>query len=91
MVYDARDGQYVDKNANLIAITYGYDQILVKKAPLLEFLEQSGLAILWIVRGDKRVYVSGGMGCLCEYDPCGIYYMDVGKNPVGVLKSYKRV
>lgn len=69
MDYDAHDGQYVDKNGNTIAITYGYDQILVKKAPLLEFLEQSGLTILWIVRGEKRVYVSGGMGCLCEFDP----------------------
>lgn len=91
MDYDAHDGQYVDKNGKPIAITYGYDQILVKKAPLLEFLEQSELTILWIVRGEKRVYVSGGMGCLCEYDPCGIYYLDDGKNPVGTLKTYKRV
>lgn len=91
MDYDAHDGQYVDKNGNTIAITYGYDQILVKKAPLLEFLEQSGLTILWIVRGEKRVYVSGGMGCLCEFDPCGVYYLDSDKNPVGTLKAYKRV
>lgn len=91
MDYDAHDGQYVDNKGNTIAITYGYDQILVKKAPLLEFLEQNGLTILWIVRGEKRVYVSGGMGCLCEYDPCGIYYLDGSKNPVGTLKTYKRV
>lgn len=91
MDYDAHDGQYVDKNGKPIAITYGYDQILVKKAPLLDFLEQSELTILWIVRGEKRAYVSGGMGCLCEYDPCGIYYLDDSKNPVGTLKTYKRV
>ena len=91
MDYDAHDGQYVDKNGNIIAITYGYDQILVKKAPLLEFLEQNGLTMLWIVRGEKRVYVSGGIGCLCEYDPCGIYYLDDNHNPQGVLKTYKRL
>ena len=91
MDYDAHDGQYVDNKGNTIAITYGYDQILVKKAPLLEFLEQNGLTILWIVRGEKRVYVSGGMGCLCEYDPCGIYYLDGSKNPIGTLETYKRV
>ena len=91
MDYDAHDGQYIDKKGNTIAITYGYDQILVKKAPLLEFLEQNGMTILWIVRGEKRVYVSGGIGCLCEYDPCGIFYLDDGKNPVGILKTYKRV
>ena len=91
MGYAARDGQYIDKNGDIIAITYGYDQILVKKDPLLSFLDHSGLAILWIVRGEKRVYVSGGMGCLCEYAPCGIYYLDGNNNPVGVLKTYKRV
>ena len=91
MDYDAHDGQYVDKNGNIIAIAYGYDQILVKKTPLLEFLEQSGLTILWIVRGEKRVYISGGMGCLCEYDPCGVYNLDSDKNPIGTLKPYKRV
>ena len=91
MDYDAHDGQYIDNKGITIAITYGHDQILVKKAPLLEFLGQNGLAILWIVRGEKRVYVSGGMGCLCEYDPCGIYYLDGSKNPVGTLKTYKRV
>lgn len=91
MDYDAHDGQYIDKKGNLIAITYGYDQILVKKTSLLKFLEQSKLTILWIVRGEKRVYVSGGMGCLCEYNPCGIYYLDDDMNPVGTLKTYKRV
>ena len=91
MDYDAHDGQYVDKKGNSIAITYGYDQILVKKKPLLDFLEQNGLTILWLVRGEKRVYVSGGMGCLCEYDPCGIYYLDSDKTPYGTLKAYKRV
>jgi hypothetical protein len=91
MEYDSHDGQYVDKDGNLIALTYGYDQILVKKEPLLWFLEQSGLGILWIVRGEKRVYASGGMGCLCEYDPCGVYYLDGDKNPEGTIKAYKRV
>ena len=91
MGYAAHDGQYVDNNGEIVAITYGYDQILVKKEPLLSFLDQSGLAILWLVRGEKRVYVSGGMGCLSEYDPCGIFYLDVDNNPTGVLKTYKRV
>lgn len=31
MEYDVHDGQYIDKCGNLVAITYGYDQILVKK------------------------------------------------------------
>ena len=91
MDYDAHDGQYIDNKGITIAITYGYDQILVKKAPLLEFLEQNWLTILWIVRGEKRVYISGGMGCLCEYDPCGVYYLDDNNNPRGELKTYKRV
>ena len=91
MEYAAHDGQYTDKDGDIIAITYGYDQILVKKGPLLSLLDHSDLAILWIVRGEKRVYVSGGMGCLCEYDPCGIYFLDDNNNPKGVLKTYKRV
>ncbi len=91
MEYDAHDGRYIDKNGNLVAITYGYDQILVKKEPLLRFLEQSGLAILWLVRGEKMVFISGGIGCLSEYNPCGIYYLDSDMNPKGVLKTYKRV
>lgn len=91
MEYDAHDGQYIDKNGNLVAITYGYDQILVRKEPLLLFLEQSDLAILWLVRGEKMVYISGGMGCISEYNPCGIYYLDSDKNPKGTLKAYKRV
>ena len=91
MDYDAHDGQYVDREGNLVAITYGYDQILVKKEPFLRFLEQNDLAILWIVRGEKRVYLSGGTGCLSEHDPCGIYYLDSDKNPEGVLRMYKRV
>lgn len=90
MNYGVCDGQYIDKNGNLIALTYGYDQILVKKEPLLDFLENEDLAILWLVRGEKRI-ISGGMGCLCEYDPCGIYYLDDNHNPQGVLKTYKRV
>ena len=91
MEYDAHDGQYIDKNGNLVAITYGYDQILVRKEPLLQFLAQSDLAILWLVRGEKMVYISGGMGCISEHNPCGIYYLDSDKNPKGVLKAYKRV
>ena len=91
MEYDSHDGQYLDKDGNLVAFTYGYDQILVKKEPLLRFLEQSGLAILWIVRGEKRVYISGGMGCQCVYAPCGVYYLDDNNVPEGVLKTYKRV
>ena len=43
MQYDAQDGQYLDKSGEIIAITYGYDQILLKKKPLLHFLKQSGL------------------------------------------------
>ncbi len=91
MEYDAHDGQYIDKNGNLVGITYGYDQILVRKEPLLQFLEQSDLALLWLVRGEKMVYISGGMGCISEYNPCGIYYLDCDKTPKGILKAYKRV
>ena len=91
MEYDSHDGQYLDKDGNLVAFTYGYDQILVKKEPLLQFLGQRGLAILWIVRGEKRVYISGGMGCQCLYAPCGVYYLDDNNVPEGVLKTYKRV
>ena len=91
MEYDAHDGRYIDKNGNLVAITYGYAQILVRKEPLLQYLEQSGLAIFWLVRGDKMVFISGGIGCLSEYNPCGIYYLDSDTNLKGVLKTYKRV
>lgn len=91
MQYDAQDGQYLDKSGEIIAITYGYDQILLKKKPLLHFLKQSGLSIIWLVRGEKRVYISGGMGCICEYNPCGVYYLDIDNNPKGYLKTYKRV
>lgn len=91
MEYDVHDGQYIDKCGNLVAITYGYDQILVKKDPLLKFLKKSGMSILWVVRGEKRVYVSGGIGCLSEYNPCGIYHLDCNKEPYGFLKMYKRV
>ena len=91
MEYDSHDGQYLDKEGNLVAIAYGYDQILVKKEPLLHFLEQSELTILWIVRGEKRVYRSGGMGCPCVYAPCGVYYLDDKNVPEGVLRTYKRV
>lgn len=91
MEYDAHDGQYIDQNGNLVAISYGSDQILVKKEPLLKFIEENGLSILWIIRGEKMVYVSGGIGCLCEYNPCGIYHLDDNKNVEGDLKMYKRV
>lgn len=91
MEYGSHDGQYLDKEGNLVALSYGYDQILVKKEPLLRFLEQNGLTILWIVRGEKRVYTSGGIGCQCVYAPCGVYYLDDNENPEGVLNSYKRV
>lgn len=91
MEYDSHDGQYLDKDGNLVALTYGYNQILVKKEPLLRFLKQSGLVILWIVRGEKRVYISGGMGCQCLYAPCGVYYLDDNNVPEGILRTYKRV
>ena len=91
MEYDSHDGQYLDKEGNLVALTCGFDQILVRKEPLLRFLEQCGLAILWIVRGEKRVYISGGMGCQCVYAPCGVFYLDENSIPEGVLESYKRV
>ena len=91
MEYGSHDGQYLDKDGNLVAFTYGYDQILVKKEPLLQFLKKNRLAILWIVRGEKRVYISGGMGCQCVYAPCGVYYLDDNYVPEGVLRTYKRV
>ena len=31
------------------------------------------------------------MGCLSEYNPCGIYHLDNSKNPEGFLKMHKRV
>ena len=91
MEYDSHDGQYLDKDGKLVAFTYGHDQILVKKEPLLRFLEKNGLSILWIVRGEKRVYISGGMGCQCMYAPCGVYYLDDNNLPEGILRTYKRV
>ena len=91
MEYDSRDGQYIDKDGNIVAITYGYDQILVKKTPLVNFLEENGLTILWVVRGEKRIYMSGGLGCLSENNPCGIYYLNSNMNPEGFLNMYKRV
>ena len=30
MEYDSHDGQYLDKDGNLVALTYGYNQILYK-------------------------------------------------------------
>ena len=57
----------------------------------LPILKQSELAILWIVRGEKRVYISGGKGCQCIYAPCGVYYLDNNNVPEGVLRTYKRV
>lgn len=91
MKYDSHDGRYLDNGGNLVAITYGYNQILVRKESLLRFLDQNDLSVLWIVRGEKRVYISGGMGCLSEYDACGIYYLNGDINPEGVLRMYKRV
>lgn len=91
MEYDSHDGQYLDKDGKLVAFTYGHDQILVRKEPLLRFLEKSGLSILWIVRGEKRIYISGGMGCQCMYAPCGVYYLDDNNLPEGILRTYKRV
>lgn len=35
--------------------------------------------------------MSSGMGCLSEYNPCGVYYLDEYDNPTGELKTYKRV
>lgn len=32
MEYDSHDGQYLDKDGNLVALTYGANQILVKKS-----------------------------------------------------------
>ena len=91
MEYDSHDGQYIDKDGNLVAITYGYDQILVKKDSLLKFLEESELTILWVVRGEKRIYMRGGMGCLSENNPCGVYHLNSNNNPEGFLCMYKRV
>ena len=91
MEYDSHDGQYVDNNGDLVAITHGDDQILVKKEPLIRFLEQQELAILWLIRGEKRAYVSGGIGCLSEGNPCGVFFLDSDNNLEGELKSYKRV
>ena len=62
-----------------------------KPIAVLKDIEDSDLSILWIVRGEKRVYVGGGMGCLSEYNPCGIYYLDNSKSPEGFLKMHKRV
>lgn len=89
MKYHTRDGQYVDQNGDIVAIAYGYDQILIKKAPFIKFLKQNDLAIIWLVRGEKRIF-SYGTGCLCEHNPCGVYRLDDNDIPKGVLKSYKR-
>ena len=91
MKYDAKDGQYIDENGNLLAVTYGNEQILVKKDVLLSFLSKNSLSILWLVKGEKRVYMTGGLGCMYEYMPCGVYYLDENNNPNGILKTYKRV
>ena len=91
MEYSSKDGQYVDKNNNIIAITYGYNQILVKKDSLINYLNQQNLDIIWIIRGEKRAYVSGGMGCVCWYCPCGVYSLNDENNLEGELKTYKRV
>jgi len=91
MCYDSTDGRYVDTDGNLISLTFGTEQIVVKKAPLVRCLRQNGLELLWIVRGEKRVYMSGGMGCLSEYNPCGVYHLDDDDSPVGKLMTYKRV
>ena len=91
MGYCSKDGLFIDQDNEIIAITYGYDQILVRKEPLLRYLAENNLAIVWIVRGEKRVYVSGGMGCLYWYNPCGVFFLDEENNPEGELKMYRGI
>ena len=90
MEYDSKDGQYIDKHGNLLAVTYGNEKILVRKDLLLSFLSQHNLSLLWLVRGEKRVFMTGGFGCISECMPCGVYYIDENDNPYGILKTYKR-
>ena len=91
MGYCSKDGLFIDQDNQIIAITYGYDQILVRKEPLLRYLAENNLAIVWIVRGEKRVYVSGGMGCIFLYNPCGVFFLDEENNPKGELKMYRGI
>ena len=64
---------------------------MIKKEPLIQCVKRNNMELLWIVRGEKRIYMSSGMGCLSEYNPCGVYYLDEYDNPTGELKTYKRV
>lgn len=91
MCYDSIDGRYVDSEGNLIALTFGTEEIMIKKEPLIQCVKRNNMELLWIVRGEKRIYMSSGMGCLSEYNPCGVYYLDEYDNPTGELKTYKRV
>lgn len=91
MDYALSDGAFVDKTGRLVAISFDEEQVFVRKATLIEFLKKRGLEIVWIVRGEKRAYMIGGIGCISEYNPCGVYYIDRDNNPIGELKTYKRV
>ena len=91
MVYSSNDGYMVDKSGRIVAISFDEEQIFVRKTALIEFLRKSRLEIVWVLRGEKRVYMTGGMGCISEYNPCGVYYLDRDNNPAGELKTYKRV
>lgn len=51
--YDKKDGNFNDKNGELIVININDDGVLIKKDRLDDFLKSKNLEIIWTILGEK--------------------------------------
>jgi hypothetical protein len=87
--YAPIDGEFKNKQGNIVAKNINYRNLIIKKSELLPFLEKNNLDIIWALTGEKLSFKSNDWDNNFWKKLSGIYYLEENEI-VGNITSFNR-
>lgn len=87
--YAPIDGEFRNKQGEIIVRNINYKNLLIKKSELLPFLEKNNLDIIWTLTGEKLSFESNDWNNNYWKKLSGVFYLN-NKEVVGNIISFDR-
>lgn len=77
--YAPLDGEFKNKEGDLIVTNANPRGVLIRKNDLVKFLDKNDLDIIWVLLGEKRAYGEGDRAKNNFSTISGVYYLDANR------------
>ncbi|WP_281631560.1 AVAST type 2 anti-phage system protein Avs2 [Flavobacterium luteolum] len=85
--YGDVDGEFKNKEGQIVAKDIDNKNLIVKKSEILPFLERNKLDILWILTGEKLSFSSQDWKNSFRYNLSGVFYLNQANEITGNIVS----